>query len=61
MGLRVLWGVPGVLGVPGGSGGVWGGVPEGKTPTEGGPRGSGTRVSVGGVKWSKTCLGLKVG
>ena len=35
-------------GVGGGLGGVWGEVPEGKTPAEGVWGGSGTRVSVGG-------------
>ena len=43
--------------VLGGSWGVWGGVPEGKTLPEGGLGGSGTRISVGGgEKWSKTRL-----
>ena len=43
----------GVRGLGGVLGGVWGGVPEGKTLPEGGLGGSGTRVSVGGGKMVK--------
>ena len=57
-------GFGGSLGGPrswGGLGGVWGGVPEGKTLPEGGLGGSGTRVSVGGGKMIKNHVGAEDG